>query len=120
MTFDTTNIYVQCDWAMGGAIAKGVLKTPGIAYVAAQNAAGTANANGVVVTLPVLEKGNGGPQVKALQAMLKGPGYNLGVWGIDGDFGAQTAGAVEKFQKSKGLVVDGIVGKATWSALLGI
>ena len=106
--------------AMGVAIAKGVLKTLGIAYVAAQNATGTANTNGVVVTLQVLQKGSEGEQVKALQVMLKGLGYNLGIWGIDGDFGAQTAVAVEKFQKSKGLTVDGIVGAKTWAALLGI
>lgn len=88
--------------------------------MAAQDATGTANTNGVVVTLQVLKKGSEGAQVKTLQTMLKGLGYNLGIWGIDGDFGAQTASAVEKFQKSKGLTVDGIVGAKTWAALLGI
>lgn len=77
-------------------------------------------ASGVTVTLPVLSKGDQGDQVKALQALLIGYGYNLGSWGADGDFGAATDKAVQQYQTKMGLVVDGIVGKATWSALLGI
>lgn len=107
--------------AMGVAIAKGFLKKLGIAYVpeVAQNDAGKADTNGVSVTLPVLSKGSKGSKVKALQALLKGYGYNLGIWGADGDFGAQTDIAVMQYQKNNGLEVDGIVGKATWSKLLG-
>lgn len=37
----------------------------------------------------------------------------------DGKFGPQTKGAVEAFQRSKGLVADGIVGQKTWTALFG-
>lgn len=77
-------------------------------------------ASGVTVTLPVLKKGSKGAQVKALQALLKGLGYSLGIWGADGDFGAQTVKVVQQYQKKQGLEADGIVGKATWSALLGI
>lgn len=73
----------------------------------------------VTVTLPVLEKGNEGEKVKAVQALLKGYGYSLGIWGVDGDFGSATVTAVQKFQKKNGLVADGIVGKATWAKLLG-
>ncbi len=76
--------------------------------------------SGVTVTLPVLSKGDLGDEVKALQALLIGYGYNLGSWGADGDFGAATDKAVQQYQNKTGLVVDGIVGKATWSALLGI
>jgi hypothetical protein len=36
---------------------------------------------------------------------------------VDGDFGRQTQDAVERFQLSEQLVVDGIVGPQTWSAL---
>ena len=107
--------------AMGVAIAKGILKTLGIAYVpvAAQNGAGEANSTSLVVTIPVLKSGSKGGKVKALQAMLKGYGYGLGIWGVDGDFGAATVKAVQQYQKKNGLTADGIVGKATWAKLLG-
>lgn len=75
--------------------------------------------DGVTVTMPVLSKGSKGSKVKAMQALLKGYGYNLGSWGVDGDFGAQTDAAVKQYQKKNGLEVDGIVGKATWTKLLG-
>jgi peptidoglycan hydrolase-like protein with peptidoglycan-binding domain len=38
---------------------------------------------------------------------------------IDGSFGPVTKAAVEEFQREAHLVVDGIVGPATWSALGG-
>ena len=38
--------------------------------------------------------------------------------GADGDFGPKTFDAVVKFQKKKDLMADGIVGRATWAALL--
>lgn len=109
--------------AMGVAIAKGVLKTLGIAYKdveAAKETAGEANTDKLSVLLPVLKKGNQGGKVKALQAMLKGYGYGLGIWGVDGDFGAATDAAVKQYQKKNKLEVDGIVGKATWAKLLGV
>jgi peptidoglycan hydrolase-like protein with peptidoglycan-binding domain len=36
----------------------------------------------------------------------------------DGDFGPKTLDAVKKFQRSKQLIDDGIVGRGTWAALL--
>ena len=56
-----------------------------------------------------LKKGSKGEDVKQLQILL----------GIkaDGIFGKQTEQAVIEFQKSKGLVADGIVGNKTWTAL---
>lgn len=107
--------------AMGVAIAKGILKTLGIAYkpVTAQNDAGAEKSSDLVVTLPVLKNGSKGSEVKAVQALLKGYGYSLGIWGVDGDFGAATVKAVQQYQKKNGLTADGIVGKATWKKLLG-
>ena len=47
--------------------------------------------------------------------MLLAAGFNPGK--IDGVFGPLTRAAVLAFQKSKGLVQDGIVGRKTWTAL---
>ena len=107
--------------ANGVATAKGILKQLGIAYVpeTAQNGAGEANTDKVSVLLSVLRRGDEGENVKALQALLKGYGYNIGIWGVDGKFGSGTEKGVKQFQKENGLEVDGIVGKATWTKLLG-
>jgi peptidoglycan hydrolase-like protein with peptidoglycan-binding domain len=45
-------------------------------------------------------------------------GYSLPKYGADGDFGSEMYNAVIKFQKANGLTADGIVGPATWAALL--
>jgi N-acetyl-anhydromuramyl-L-alanine amidase AmpD len=55
-----------------------------------------------------------GARVKILQEQLNQHGYGLST---DGIFGMRTRDAVIKFQKSRELVPDGIVGPATWSAL---
>ena len=44
-------------------------------------------------------------------------GYDLGMYGADGDFGSNTLEAVKKFQSDCGLKADGIVGPLTWGAL---
>ena len=67
-----------------------------------------------------LKKGCKGEGVKALQILLIGRGYSCGSAGADGDFGNGTDSAVRKYQKAKGLEVDGIVGKATMGSLLGV
>ena len=63
-----------------------------------------------------LKKGSKGEDVKILQKELIKLGFSLTA---DGDFGAKTETAVKSFQKSKGLVADGIVGNKTWQ-LLGV
>lgn len=68
---------------------------------------------------PTLRKGDKGEAVAEMQGLLAGLGYDLGKWGIDGDFGSATEKAVRAFQKASGLTVDGIVGPATWNALRG-
>lgn len=70
----------------------------------------------VTVTLIMLRNGSTGANVKALQILLNGRGYNCGT--VDGAFGANTQGAVKRFQSARGLEVDGIVGAQTWAALL--
>lgn len=78
----------------------------------AQN--GTSGAE--VVTMNTLRKGDKGTQVKVLQWLLNGHGYDAGT--VDGIFGTNTRTAVRAYQKAKGLVVDGVVGKNTWGKLL--
>ena len=65
--------------------------------------------------LPVLTRGCTGESVRALQALLNLRGAALE---IDGSFGALTDAAVRDFQRRRGLAVDGIVGPATWAALV--
>lgn len=64
---------------------------------------------------PIIKKGISGEAVRYLQELLNKMGYKLGV--IDGIFGFNTDSAVRLFQKTKGLVVDGIVGGNTWTAI---
>ena len=65
---------------------------------------------------PTLHTGSHGPEVRALQRTLVEMKI-LDFTHIDGHFGAATKTAVESFQSSEGLSVDGIVGPATWAAL---
>ena len=81
---------------------------------------GEANTGKVSVLLPVLKRGCKGDEVKALQALLKGLGFNIGIWGADSEFGSSTEKAVKQFQKKHGLEADGIVGNDTWHCLLGV
>ncbi len=69
--------------------------------------------------MPVLRKGAHGELVRELQAALAE--YAAQQWEIapdrvDGIFRADTATAVEAFQRWHGLAVDGIVGDQTWAA----
>jgi peptidoglycan hydrolase-like protein with peptidoglycan-binding domain len=64
---------------------------------------------------PLFRQGDQGPEVRALQHLLRFKGQNVDV---DGIFGAQTRAAVVAFQNQNGLVTDGIVGPLTWSALI--
>lgn len=64
-----------------------------------------------------LRRGDKGADVIELQKMLVEQGYDVGSYGIDGDFGRGTLAAVQKFQQDHGLIVDGVVGPNTWEAL---
>jgi L,D-transpeptidase ErfK/SrfK len=56
-----------------------------------------------------------GPDVMAAQQRLAGLGFDPGV--ADGVFGTQTDRALRQFQSKNGLIVDGVIGPDTWTAL---
>lgn len=62
----------------------------------------------------VLRVGSKGEAVADLQRLLDGAGFPCA---CDGQFGPNTEAAVRAFQGACGLVVDAIVGPATWRAL---
>jgi peptidoglycan L-alanyl-D-glutamate endopeptidase CwlK len=62
-----------------------------------------------------LQEGASGPQVLRLQTKLKERGFSPGA--IDGNFGPGTEAALLAFQKSQGLLADGVVGPTTATAL---
>ena len=70
------------------------------------------------VSYPTIKLGSKGSDVKKAQQLLIAKGYSCGAAGADGDFGAATYNAVKKFQAANGLDSDGIIGNATWAALL--
>ena len=62
-----------------------------------------------------LKKGSRGEDVKTLQTALQEQGYYTGK--IDGVFGKMTLNAVKSYQRSNGLVADGIAGPLTQGKL---
>jgi peptidoglycan hydrolase-like protein with peptidoglycan-binding domain len=64
---------------------------------------------------PLVQQGDQGHPVPTLQYLLHAHGHTVVV---DGNFGPRTDAAVQAFQKSKSLGVDGLVGRHTWSALI--
>lgn len=73
-----------------------------------------------ILTLPEVRYGREGRPVKAMQILLEGYGYSCGRYGCDGECGTDTVKALKSYQRDKGLDADGICGKKTWSALLGL
>ena len=69
-----------------------------------------------------LRRGSSGPNVVVIQVELNRISQNYPaipkLSPVDGIFGSRTEAAVRKFQEIFGLEVDGIVGKATWYALV--
>ena len=69
-----------------------------------------------------LRRGTSGPSVVAIQVSLNRISQSYPaipkISSVDGIFGAQTEAAVRKFQEVFDLDVDGIVGRATWYAIV--
>ena len=66
----------------------------------------------------VIAKGAEGADVAAMQKALAALGYDLGPYGIDGDFGEDTDAALREFQKKAGLDQTGIYDEKTREALM--
>lgn len=64
---------------------------------------------------PQIRQGAKGAYVLIAQDDLNTLGYRTG--GLDGIFGTITADGVRRYQKSRGLAVDGIIGCNTWRSL---
>jgi peptidoglycan hydrolase-like protein with peptidoglycan-binding domain len=64
---------------------------------------------------PIQKNGSTGEDVRTVQYLLRAQGSTITA---DGAFGPLTDAAVRQFQGAHGLVADGIVGNATWPALL--
>jgi predicted chitinase len=83
------------------------------------SSASVGQASPAAEALPILRRGDG-IQTPANQAAVRRLQTALGLpsASIDGQFGKGTEAAVKQFQTTQGLLADGIVGPATWSALL--
>lgn len=71
----------------------------------------------IVMNLPTITQGDRGIAVRRLQGLLVAIGRKD--IKIDGEFGPITLRAVKHTQRMYAITVDGIVGKVTWSKLLG-
>lgn len=69
-------------------------------------------------TLSISNRSKFNTSVVCLQASLNAQGYSKLV--TDGYFGSETKSAVKTFQSKKGITVDGICGKNTWSKLFNV
>lgn len=67
---------------------------------------------------PQLQQGDVGDYVKIMQHLCLVRGAALPCYGCDGDFGAETAGALRYVQARAGLEIDVVCGILTWSYLL--
>lgn len=79
---------------------------------------------GVIMALPTIKQGDKGDDVGRGQGLLLAAGFkdknsNKPETAVDEIFGPGTHTATIGFQKSKGLKQDGVIGKNTWTKLLG-
>ncbi|AZZ49403.1 Peptidoglycan-binding (PGRP) domain of peptidoglycan hydrolases-containing protein [Rathayibacter rathayi NCPPB 2980 = VKM Ac-1601] len=100
------------DGAFGSGTAGAVTAFQSAKGLAADGVIGEATWGALTVTV---RSGSTGDAVSAAQTQLNANGASLAV---DGVFGAGTESAVTGFQSEAGLTADGIVGPATWKALI--
>lgn len=74
-------------------------------------------------TTETVKNGSSGASAKLLQKLLRGEGYygaNGKALTIDGQAGTNTIHALQSYQRSNGLVADGICGPLTWAKIIGL
>lgn len=74
------------------------------------------------MTLPIARRKHAhdpqdGVDVASVQTRLMRRGFDVGPYGIDGDYGADTERALRQFQRRRGHAVNGVVDVKTWRAL---
>lgn len=69
----------------------------------------------IIMALPTLSRGASGQPVRNLQGLLGANGHPTTV---DGAFGPNTEAGVRAFQQRRGLSVDGVAGRHTWTTLI--
>ena len=65
---------------------------------------------------PTLKQGDKGPMVERVQVLLQAAGFDPGP--VDGIYGTRTKAAAAAWQRTVGLVADGIIGPASWPKLM--
>ena len=118
-----TDVGLDSDGIVGPATWEALLPSPSTEFTppdvpatATGDADGATDTPDAPVALPTLRIGMTGPAVSRVQETLDSRGFYEGA--IDGIFGPATEAAVQDFQASVELVADGVVGPATWQALL--
>ena len=109
---DAHGASVTVDGAFGSATTTAVRSFQSARGLTVDGTVGTATWQALVVTV---QQNSTGPAVSAVQYLLTAHGTAVTV---DGAFGSSTATAVRTFQYAYGLAADGIVGTATWQALV--
>lgn len=71
-----------------------------------------------VTGLPTISSGKSGAALSVQLLLIHKWAIDCGPDGADGDYGPNTAAAVRRFQQSKGLDADGVVGPLTWFKLI--
>ena len=95
-----------------------VVNSYGSLVAAGGNDVGTGQRDPLIGGARVLRLGLDGADVHALQDRLSTVGYDAGT--TDGVFGPKTDSAVRSFQSTMGMTVDGLVGRQTKTALVGL
>ena len=107
--------------AVAGVAAVAIVGSPvallsaSVAGASTTSASATAHVTVIARKWPVVRPGARGQRVVAIQYLLRAHRFYVSV---DGQYGRITTKAVIRFQRSRGLVRDGIVGPATWSRLI--